>query len=410
MKKKVFIMSGILIVIFVLAISGYFFYQDWRVRHAIIQVTLKEDLNLEVYSHVKLKDLIQDINGKIEKNLTINTQKLGTQTIHFDYINEENIRVPYEFKVKIVDRTPPIISLYNRYSVTVGYQDDLAKEFFCGDNYDDHPTCTVEGEYHLDAVGSYPVSYKAVDSSGNEVQHAFTLNVVSKSSSSGTSSPQSSFTDFADIVAQYKNKNTQIGIDVSHWQGDIDFQQVKEAGVEFVFIRVGSQKGIGGNYQLDDKFVQNVKGFTKLGIPVGVYFYTYADSQKEAKKQANWVLQQIKKYDITLPIVFDWENWSFYQEFQLSFYHLTQIANTFMDTVAKKDYQGMLYSSKNYLENMWMETNYPVWLAHYTEQTDYEGDYQVWQLCNDGKINGIQDNYVDIDILYKKKSKTKLEK
>ena len=61
----------------------------------------------------------------------------------------------------------------------------------------------------------------------------------------------------------------------------------------------------------------------------------------------------------------------------------------------------MNYSSKYYLENIWFKSNSPIWLAHYTEQTNYEGEYKVWQLCNDGKVEGIDDNLVDIDIMYK---------
>ena len=93
--------------------------------------------------------------------------------------------------------------------------------------------------------------------------------------------------DFSkDNLEQYKNKNTEIGIDVSHWQGNINFKEVKKAGVEFVYIRVGRGDGIGKDYVLDDKFIKNIKGFNKVGIPVGIYFYSYANSKKDAIKEA----------------------------------------------------------------------------------------------------------------------------
>ena len=76
------------------------------------------------------------------------------------------------------------------------------------------------------------------------------------------------------------------------------------------------------------------------------------------------------------------------------------MANTFLSVIEKANYKGMLYSSKSYLENIWYKTKYDTWLAHYTENTDYEGKYKVWQLCNNGIVPGIDDNMVDINIMY----------
>lgn len=406
MKKKRVILTIIIIFsLITLSIIGYISYQRYRIANATIKVKLKKDLNIEVYSKVKLKDLIESINGKIAKNFSIDTTKLGSQDISFTYINDENIKLSYKFKIKIVDTTPPVISMYNNYSRPVNYEGNIAEELFCGDNYDDNPKCEIVGEYNLNEPGTYPVTFTATDSSGNTKSYNFNLNIYQKSSSSSSddsndSSSEIETTSFSDIVTKFKSKKTKIGIDVSHWQGDIDFKKVKSSGVEFAFIRVGSQKGINGKYYLDNKFKQNIKGFTKQKIPVGIYFYSYANSKKAAIKEAKWIIKQIKKYKIDLPIVFDWENWSFYQEFNLSFYHLTEMANAFISTVEKAGYQGMLYSSKNYLENIWFPSKKKVWLAHYTDQTNYEGPYKFWQLCSNGKVDGIADNTVDINIMY----------
>ena len=202
------------------------------------------------------------------------------------------------------------------------------------------------------------------------------------------------------IDAYNKTKNTKIGIDVSHWQGTIDYKKVKEQGVEFAFIRIGSQKGIDGKYYLDEKFKENIEGFTKQKIPVGVYFYSYAKNKEDAKKEAKWIIKQLKGYKISLPIVFDWENWYLYQDFNMSFYHLTEVANSFVKTIEKNNYQAMVYSSKNYLEKVWKKIDSKIWLAHYTERTDYQGEYSVWQMCDNGEIEGITENTVDIDIMY----------
>ena len=150
---------------------------------------------------------------------------------------------------------------------------------------------------------------------------------------------------------------------------------------------------------MDSEFENNIKNAKENNIKVGLYFYSYASTTKEAKENALWVIKQIKKYDIDLPIAFDWEEWSNFNEYNLSFFGLTSLAETFIDTVEKHGYKGMLYSSKTYLENIWLNNDKTIWLAHYTDETSYKGKYNIWQMCNDGVIDGINGD-VDIDIMY----------
>ena len=403
MKKKIIILIFIILVLGILAIIIHSYYKQYQIDHAVKIVELN-NTNLEVYSKVKLKELINEINGTLLENPTIDTTKVGEKDITFKYTTDKNITVDYTITVNIIDQTPPLIYQPSSYSVTKGVvtKEELETSFFCGDNYDPHPKCTLEGDFNLEEVGTYDVTLKGEDSSGNISTHSFSLRVKEKSSSKGgggTSYPQD-YTDFNDIIKNYKTENTKIGIDVSHWQGTIDFEKVKESGVEFVYIRVGRGNGIGEDYVLDDKFNEYIKGFNKVKIPVGVYFYSNANSKEDARREAKWILSKIKKYKVDLEIVFDWENWSDFQEFDLSFYSLTETAKEFVKTVEKKGYKGMVYSSKNYLENIWYPLDSNIWLAHYTNQTNYEGKYKVWQICDDGKVAGIDDNLVDIDILY----------
>ena len=391
MKKKIIIISLIFILLIFTTIGGIYFYNKWRIANAKIIVELVDNLKIEAYSEAKLSDFIKSINGEIIKDIQINTQKLGQKPINFKYINDDNIEVSYSFSVEVIDTIPPLIFSGTSLTVEKGYDGNLAKELFCGDNYDDNPKCEIIGNYDGNVIGTYPLTFSGTDSSGNVSKTEFNL-IIKEPTNSTT---QTTYKNFSDIVAKYKTEKTKIGLDVSRWQGDIDFKQVKEAGVEFVFIRVGSQKGIGGEFYIDPKFEQNIKGFQEVGIPVGIYFYSYADSNKAAKKEAEWIIEQLKPYKIELPVVFDWENWSFYQEFNKSFYNLTEMANTYLSTLEKAGYKGMLYSSKNYLEKVWFKTKYPTWLAHYTEETTYD----VWQLCNNGKIPGIQGS-VDINVMY----------
>ena len=397
--KKRYILLIVFISCLLLGFGIFFgirFYNKWRIENAVIDVKLNNNLDVEVYSEAVVSDFIKSINGKIIDDYLINTKELGKKEITFKFINDDDIEVKYSFNVKVVDSTKPWIFSSSSFSINKGYTGNLEEELFCGDNYDNDPSCTLTGYYDYNTVGSYPLTFTGVDSSGNTSITNFNLIVKNKSNSTNSSS----YINYSDVVLKHKNENTMIGLDVSRWQGDINFQAVKDAGVEFVFVRVGSQRGVGGEYYIDPKFHQNIKGFNEVGIPVGIYFYSYADSIKSAKTEAKWVVEQLKGYKVDLPVVFDWENWSFFQEFGVSFYNLTEIAKSYLNVIEEAGYEGMLYSSKNYLENVWYKTKYPVWLAHYTDKTNYEGEYKVWQLCANGRVSGINGN-VDINVMYK---------
>ena len=394
--KKYLITGSIIIV---LLIGGIFAWHYLQIKFANIEIVLKDNLKTDFLSDAKVSDFIESINGKIVDDYIIDTTKIGKQEVRFTYINEDDIELDCSYNIQVVDVTPPLIWLNSTYNVNVGSKVSLVDDILCGDDYDPNPACEVIGDYNMNEVGSYDLVFKATDSSGNVTEQEFTLNVRKPASGSSSSNTSRTQTDFTDIVAEYKNESTEIGIDVSKWQGDIDFNALKKAGVEFIIIRVGTSDGIGGENLVDSKFIQNIEGANKVGIPVGIYFYSYANSNARAGADAKWVLDQIKDYQVDLPIVFDWENWGFYNEFNLSFFGLSDMANSFLSVIEDAGYEGMLYSSKNYLEKIWLEMDYPVWLAHYTSKTNYAGTYSYWQLCNNGSVTGI-DGDVDINIRY----------
>ena len=368
--------------------------------------TLIENLKVPVYSKVKVKDLIASIDGKVITNKTLNTEELGKQEVSFVYENEENKEKRGVFTIDVVDEEKPLVWLSGSYSARVGSNLNLEDEIFCADNYDSNPTCKIEGTYDLNKAGTYNLTYVAKDCNNNEERINFILNVYEPAPATTTQTPapaeerEEVVTAFNDVVATHKDENTEIGIDVSKWQGDIDFRKVKDAGATFVMIRVGSQQGVDGEYILDPYFKQNIENALANDLKVGVYFYSYANSKKEARKQATWVLDQIKDYEITLPIAFDWECYNSFNQMELSLFGLNEVAESFLEKVEDKGYDGMLYGSKNYLNSIWKYHDYDVWLAHYTDQTDYDSHYVMWQLCQDGRIDGIN-TAVDINVLYK---------
>lgn len=368
--------------------------------------TLIENLKVPVYSKVKIKDLITSIEGKVITNKTLNTEKLGKQEVSFVYKNKNDKEKRGVFTIDVVDEEKPLVWLSGSYSARVGSDLNLEDEIFCADNYDSNPTCKIEGTYDLNTAGTYNLTYVATDSNKNEERINFTLNVYEPAPATTTQTPapaeerEEVVTAFNDVVATHKDENTEIGIDVSKWQGDIDFKKVKDAGATFVMVRVGSQQGVDGEYVLDPYFKQNIENALANDLKVGVYFYSYANSKKEARKQADWVLDQIKDYELTLPIAFDWECYNSFNQMELSLFGLNEVAESFLEKVEDKEYDGMLYGSKNYLNSIWKYHDYDVWLAHYTDQTDYDSHYVMWQLCQDGRIDGIN-TAVDINVLYK---------
>ena len=397
MKKKIII----IIIVLVLLVFSFFGIKrliwNYKVAHAEKIVELATNQVIVYQSNMKLSSLIKNINGKLTTNPKIDTSKIGKQTIKFNYTTDEGYPVSYEVEIEVIDVTPPKIFQLKTKTINTGYDGDLAKSLFCGDNYDPNPKCTIEGEYDVNTPGEYDLVFIGEDQSGNVSKNSFTLTVRDKKPSSGGSG-SSSYTSFSEVKEKYAQEGAKFGIDVSHWQGDINFKKIKDAGVEFVYIRVGRGDGIGKDYVLDDKFERNIKGFNEVGIPVGVYFYSNANSSKDAEKEAKWIMKQIKNYKVDLEVVYDWENWSNFQDYDLSFYGLKDSYKSFSKVLRDKGYTPMLYGSKSYLESVW-DTPTEVWLAHYTEQTTYMGKYNVWQLTDDGKVDGIN-GYVDLDIRY----------
>ena len=358
-------------------------------------VILSNNLVVEFNSNVKTSDFIYHLDGTLLADEVIDTTKLVIKKVKYYYKNNYGWHKSGTFDIEVVDTTSPIIMVGDTFTVKKGYDKKLEDVILCADEVSDNVYCKVEGEYDFNKIGNYKLKIIAVDESENQEEASFILKVVDKMSNHND---DSSYIKFKDIYNKYKSNETKIGIDISKWQGEVDFEKLRDNGVEFVMIKVAGQSEIDGEIELDPYFYSNIESATKAGLEVGVYFYSYARSSKEAKTQAKYVMNAIKDYDIAMPIAFDWENWNHYNEFHLSFYNLNGIAKSFISEIDKNGYEGMLYSSKNYLETIWYKEDYNLWLANYSS-IKYDGDYRMWQVCSDGKISGIN-GYVDIDVYY----------
>lgn len=359
-----------------------------------LTITLKKD-NIEVFENIELKDIINE-NINILNNKKINTEEIGEQQIEIKYKNKI-FKYKENIKINIVDTEKPVV-LVNNIWLEQNEEIDLVNNFLCADNYDNKPDCSIEGNYDLNTPGEYKLKYIATDSSNNKTEKDFILNVYKKPEpEENPKTIEESFVDFQDIIKIHKGPNTSIGIDVSKWQGNIDFEKVKKAGCEFVIIKAGGSY-IDGTLYTDPNFEENIENALKNNLKVGVYFNSDGNSIEMAKKEIEYTLELIKDYNIELGIAYDWENFTNFNTFNISLHTLNEMANIFLEEAKKNNYKPILYSSKYYLENIWNK-NYPIWVAQYADKNTYEGEYIMWQQCSDGRIDGIN-AYVDIDIMY----------
>jgi len=392
MRKYIILVATVFAMIL---LSGLLSFKDKKIE-PINKVEIELlDNEIDVFDNIKLSSIINLKNGVLIYDNQINTNETGIQNIDVYYKDENKNKGKMSLEINIVDDVKPII-LSSSINVLVGSKEPIELKLFSADNYDSNPSREVIGEYNINKLGKYNLVLKVTDSSNNVVEKSFSLNVLSKIPNS---KPSNSQTIYSDIISKHKTNKTRIGLDISRWQGEIDFNVLVENKVEFIMMRIGIQTDFGKEPVMDSYFINNITQANTSGIPVGLYFYSRATSSLEAINQAKWVVNQIKDYKIDMPISFDWESWSSFSSLELSLKDINNISLSFMDEITRSGYKAINYSSKYYLENIWLENNYPVWLAHYTERTSYKGEYMMWQLCNNGKIPGIK-GYVDINVLY----------
>ncbi len=203
------------------------------------------------------------------------------------------------------------------------------------------------------------------------------------------------------------------GVDISKWQGKIDWAKVKKSGIDFAIIRIGF-RGENGVIYKDDCADYNIQQADKAGVLVGVYFFSTATTAAEALEEAEWTVSAVAGYPISYPVVYDCEGFKSSESrmYGISNAQRTDNALAFLNYVEQKGYEGMLYSAKNELDNSlyWdtarIENSYSVWVARYpnapypqTATPDYGGKYDMWQYTDKGAVNGISGN-TDMSVSY----------
>ncbi len=210
--------------------------------------------------------------------------------------------------------------------------------------------------------------------------------------------------DNTEIKKQHTTDATQqFGIDVSKWQGDIDWDKVKASGVEFVMIRAGYRGSQTGALVEDPNFLANIRGAKRAGLKVGVYFFTQAINEVEAVEEASMVIALCDGYELDYPVVIDSEGaGGDGRADSLDMETRTKVCAAFCETIDNAGYEPGVYASRSwYNANLDVKKldKYRIWLAEYRSTPLYSGYYDMWQYTSKGKIDGIEGN-VDLNISY----------
>ncbi|MEI3192432.1 MAG: GH25 family lysozyme [Lachnospiraceae bacterium] len=192
------------------------------------------------------------------------------------------------------------------------------------------------------------------------------------------------------------------GIDVSKYQGNIDWGAVAASGINFAIIRVGYRGSSSGALVQDPYFKKNISGATKAGIKVGLYFFTQAVNEAEAVEEASMAMSLASGYKVTYPIFIDTESASGGRANGLSKSARTAVVKAFCQTVRNGGYKAGVYASKSWYANQLNASalnGYCIWVAQYNSSCTYSGKYDMWQYSSKGSVSGIKGN-VDMNISY----------
>ena len=207
--------------------------------------------------------------------------------------------------------------------------------------------------------------------------------------------------------AYYKENGEVVsttGVDVSEFQGEIDWEQVKQADIDFAFIRVGYRTYGDGIVTYDSAFQRNIEGALDAGIKVGVYFYSQATDADEAIAEADAVIDALADYKITYPVVYDWEIvHDAARTDNVSVEALADCCVAFCERVKDSGYTPMVYQNTGtamHKLDLPRIKDYDFWLAEYAEKPSYYYDFKIWQYSNTGRVPGIEGD-VDLNICFR---------
>lgn len=390
-----------------LAVNGYF--SKGTVKTAVADEVVEEVL--EEDGRVKSADLSAWMNDDTffdeEKSSTL--QKIEQESKTLSLVTSS---IQKDLRIRIVDSKGKEVSGYP-FTVTVGdlgtYKDaDRNGVIYIGD--------MKPGDYEvmLAQYGDFIVPEEAllVKVKANIEYVALTdISYLIKTEAEIDASQEDTAVNDAAMDAEGSKEikrltDTKFGIDVSKWNKEIDWEQIRKEGVEFAIIRAGYRGSSSGSLVVDPYFEQNIKGALDNGIDVGIYFFTQALNEREAVEEASIVLSLIKGYKITYPVFIDTEGAGGNgRADNLDVPTRSKVCQAFCETIRSGGYTAGVYASKNWLNNRLDITKFSgdnvIWLAEYRNEDvpTYGGTYGLWQYTSSGRINGIEGR-VDFNLCY----------
>lgn len=196
------------------------------------------------------------------------------------------------------------------------------------------------------------------------------------------------------------------GIDVSEWVNDVNWQEVKDAGIDFAILRVGYRGYETARFVFDNSLHTFLNGCNEVDLPVGVYFVSQAINEKEAEEEAEKVLENIRGYEVTMPIYIDLEGAGETARTKgLTAEEYTQIVNAFCRRIEKEGYRAGVYSNENWIKAHlnWDDlTEWDLWFAKYTKVPSTDHSFNMWQYSATAVIPGVEKE-CDLNVrVYKK--------
>lgn len=393
--------------VLMLAINGYFTKPETKA--VVVQETTGEEDYVEEDGRVKGSDLSAWMNDDtffdVEKSSTL--QKIEQESKMLSIMTSS---IEKDLRIRIVDRKGQEVKGYP-FTISVGelgtYKDaDRDGVIYIGD--------MKPGEYEVtlaqieefivpeDALAvkvKATIDYVALDDISYLIKTEAEIDAAKEDTAVNDAAMDS------EGVKDIKHlKDAKFGIDVSKWNKEIDWAQLRKEGVEFAIIRAGYRGSVSGSLVVDPYFEQNMKGAAANGIDVGVYFFTQALDEREAVEEASIVLSLVQGYDVTYPIFIDSEGAGGNgRADNLDVPTRSKVCQAFCETIRSGGHTAGIYASKNWLNNRLDITKFSgdnvIWLAEYRETPTYGGTYGMWQYTSSGRISGIEGR-VDFNLCY----------
>ena len=394
--------------VLMLGINGYLSPKNTDSTQAVVQETVKEDF-VEEDGRIKDSDLSAWMNDDTffdeEKSSTLEKIEKEGKTLSLVVSSIEK-----DLRIHIVDGKGKIVPGYV-FKVHVG-ENGLYKD------------SDRDGEIYVSNLkpGEYPVSLEEVEGYyvpeeaaivkvKEKIEYLAVADISYLIKTEEEIDAKKEDTEVKDAALEAEGSTAvktvdeaKFGIDVSKWNKEIDWAQIKKEGVDFAIIRAGYRGSVSGSLVVDPYFEQNIKGATENGIDVGVYFFTQAVDEREAVEEASIVMSLVQGYDISYPIFIDTEGAGGKgRADDLDVVERSAICQAFCETIRSGGYKAGIYASKNWLINRLDITKFSadnvIWLAEYRDQPTYGGTYGMWQYTSSGRISGIEGK-VDFNLCY----------